>query len=408
MPERFRTLNDVDVRGKRVLVRVDLNVPYDAGTGKIADSDRVREHAKTLRELSDRGARVVVLAHQGRKGGPDFIPLRQHAELLGKHVGKRVEYVSDTIGDRAKARIRSLRDGDIILLENVRFLDDETLSLPPEEHARSSIVRELAPLVDIFVNDAFSVAHRSHASTVGFTAVLPSVAGRVMESEVRSIERLLSARLPITFILGGAKVDDCLAIMDRAFGRGIVEAVLTGGILSQLFLMARGCRLGKTTGFLERKGFLKLLPQVRGLYDEHGDRIVLPVDVAVELDGKRREVGVDELPIDALIMDIGSRTAGRYAEIIKDAAMIVFKGPLGVYEREGFGEGTRIVLDAVASSSAFSLVGGGDTLSALERIGVDKNRFSHVSLGGGALVVYLSGKPMPAIEALRKGCKGAF
>lgn len=400
--KEFLTLDDVDVKGKRVLVRVDINVPYDVKTGEISDSDRVREHAKTIKELSDRGARVVILAHQGRKGDPDCISLDQHAKLLSRHVGKKVEYVNETVGDEAKERIKSLKDGEMILLENVRFSDEETRKLPPEEHAKSTLVRELAPLADIYVNDAFSAAHRAHASLVGFTRVLPSVAGRVLEKEVESIERLSCMKLPITFVLGGAKVDDCLAIMKHALMKGLAESVLSAGVLSELFLMAKGYNLGETTHYLEKKKFLELMPQVRELLERHGEKIRLPIDVAVEIDGKRKEIDLEELPVGAQILDIGSKTAEEYAKIISDAKIIVFKGPAGVYEKEGFEVGTKMILDAVARSRAYSLIGGGDTLSALEEIGVDKNEFSHVSLGGGALVTYLSGESMPALEALRK------
>jgi phosphoglycerate kinase len=402
------TLDDFNVENKVVLARVDINSPFDEKEKKILDNERIREHAKTIKELAERGAKVVVLAHQGRKGDPDFTSLEQHARLLEKYVGRKIEFVPDVIGEKAKERIKSLKKGEILLLDNVRFLDEETKELSAEEHAKSNLVKELSKLVDIFVLDAFSASHRSHASIVGFTQLLPSCAGRIMEKELTSKERALNPLGMNVFVLGGAKPDDCLKIIEYMFENqpGSIEKVLSCGTLGEIFLLAKGYRLGKKTEeFLEKKGFLNFLEQAKELIEKYEYEIELPKDVAFEKNGKRKEIPVKKLPVNEMILDIGEKTANEYANIIKKARTVVVKGPAGVYEKNGFEIGTKILLQAIADSKAFSLIGGGDTLVAIEKLGIDKNKFSYISLGGGALITYLSGKEMPGIEALKANFK---
>lgn len=405
MIDKIPTLDDIDVKNKTVLVRVDINVPYDVKTKRIADSDRLREHAKTIKELAEKNAKVIVLAHQGRKGDPDFISLQQHAELLTKHVGKKVEYVNDVVGEKAKEKIKNSSPGEIILLDNVRFLEDEAVDKSPERHKNSSIVKNLAPLADIFVNDAFSAAHRSHASLVGFTAVLPSHAGRVMEREITSLEKALNSEGINVYIMGGAKPEDCLSIMRFLLKNKpqAMEHALTCGVLGEIFLLAKGYDLGKgTLEYLKEKdNFSKLVDQAKEMLKNYSSRIKTPIDVAFEEDG-RKEVPIDFLPVEGMIKDIGMKTVEKYEKIIKNASTIVLKGPPGVYEDENFSLGTKKILEAVANSKAFTLVGGGDTVLALRKFRIKKDKFSYVSLGGGALITYLSGKKMPAIEALRR------
>jgi len=407
MPE-YLTLEDVDVKDQTVLLRIDVNVPYDPETGKISDSDRLRDHAKTVRELSDKGARLVVLAHQGRAGDPDFIHLDQHAKLLEKHVGKKIKFVDDVIGEKAKKEIKTLCPGEILLLDNVRFLEDETLNKTPEEHAESQIVRNLAPLADLYVNDAFSVAHRSQASVVGFTPLIPSYAGRNLAGEVGPLEGIFATMKMSkhdTFILGGAKPNEPLDVASHVLRAGTVEKVLTGGIIGQLFLMAKGVDLGSPGDYIRKKGWDEFLTQAEELIAKHGDKIETPVDLAVDLDGERKEIPVEELPTPYNALDIGGKTIEKYGKIIKESITIGVKGPMGVYEDDRFGMGTKRLLEAVGESHAISLVGGGHTLNAIEKYGVDKTMFTHVSLGGGSLITFLSGRPMPAVEALKKAKK---
>ena len=399
----FKTLDDVVVKDKVVLVRVDINVPYDPETKKISDSERLREHAKTIEELMERGAKVVVLAHQGRKGDPDFIHLDQHAQLLSTHIGKKVTFINDVVGSRAADAIKTLRGGDAILLDNVRFLDDETKEKAAEEHVKSMVVAALSPLADMFVNDAFSAAHRSHASVVGFTAALPSVAGRVMERELRSCQKALHPERPSIIILGGAKPDDCMKVMKHMLGQGALDKALTCGLLGQLMLKAKGVSLGQPSeSFLEKKQVLRLVPELEKIHGDFKDRIEIPVDIAEEEGGRRVEKTVGQLPCEGVIMDIGEKTIERYQEVIRAAKTIVVKGPAGVYEKAGFEKGTRAILEEMRKAQAYTLLGGGDTSVAVQRLGFDLKSFSYVSIAGGALITYLSGKPMPGVEALER------
>lgn len=404
----YRTLDDVDVRGKTVLVRVDINSPIDPETGRIQDNERIQAHAETLRELSDKGAKVVVLAHQGRKGDPDFLPLAQHAELLSKHVGKPVKYVPDLLGEKAEQAIKSMKNGEIILLENVRILDEETVEASPEEHAKGALVSKLSKFVDLFVLDAFSAAHRAHASIVGFAAVLPAVAGRVMEGELKALSELLEKRDKIILFMGGNKPKDCIPVIETLLkkGRPEIKLLLTAGILGQLFLMAEGKDLGApSVEYIKKQKFDELLGKVKELREKLGNRLYRPIDVACDVGGKRVEVRVEDLPAPGPIMDIGSETATLYSKVIGSTTpedAIIVKGPAGAYEREEFRKGTREVYKAIADSKAFTLIGGGDSSTAISLVGLRLEDFSYVSIAGGALIHYLSGKPMPGVEVLKR------
>jgi len=404
---RFLTLDDVDVKGKTVLVRVDFNSPVDPETKKLLDDTRIRAHGQTtIKELSEKGAKIVILAHQGRPGDPDFIPLKQHAERLSEILGKPVKYVDDLYGEKAKQAVRELKNGEILVLENTRTYPEERKSKTPEEHAKSEFIREISSLADLFVNDAFSAAHRSHASVVGFTAVLPSVAGRIMERELKALSRVLeSPEKPCVFILGGAKADDSLRISQYVLKNEIADYVLTGGITGHLFLVAKGVDLGKPNmELLEKQKVLDLLPGIRDLMAEYPGKIKVPIDVAVEAEGKRKELSVKELPTEYPILDIGSETIKEYSRIIKDAKSIVVSGPPGVYEREEFIKGTREILEAVANSKAFSLVGGGHTVAAVQELGLS-DKMSYISTAGGALIEFLMGSKLPAVVALEAASK---
>ena len=404
---KFLTLDDVEVEGKTVLVRVDFNSPVDPETKKLLDDTRIRAHGETtLKELSEKGARVVVLAHQGRPGDPDFIPLKQHAERLEELLGKPVKYVDDLYGEKAKQAIRELKNGEILVLENTRTYPEDRKSKTPKEHAESEFIKELAPLADLFVNDAFSAAHRSHASVVGFTAVLPSVAGRIMERELKALTRVLeSPEKPCVFILGGAKADDSLKISQYVLKNNIADYILTGGITGHLFLVATGVDLGKPNmELLKKQEVLGLVPGIKELMAEHPGKIKVPVDVAIEVEGKREELSVKDLPTEHPIFDVGTETIKEYSQIIKEAKSIVVSGPPGVYEREEFAKGTKGILEAVAESGAFSLVGGGHTVAAVQEFGLS-NRMSYISTAGGALIEFLMGSKLPAVVALEEAAK---
>ena len=401
---KYLTLDDVKVKDKVVLVRVDFNSPVDPDTKKVLDDVRIRAHGTTtIKELSDKGAKVVVLAHQGRKGDPDFIPLKQHAELLGKVLGKPVKYVDDIYGEKAKNAINSLKPGEILVIENVRMFPGETKEGTPEEHAQTELVTNLAPLANLFVNDAFAAAHRAHVSMIGFTAVLPSAAGRIMERELKSLSRVLEKpEHPCAYVLGGAKGDDSLEISKYVLSKGIADHVLTGGVVSQIFLAARGIDLGKANmAFLEKKELMGLVPGIKELMKKYPAQIKTPNDVAVEINGKRKEILVQDLPTEYPIFDIGKATVEDYGKIIRSAKAIVVSGPMGVYENKEFLYGTKKTFEAIAGSKAFSLAGGGHTISALEELGLT-SKISYVSTAGGALIEFLMGKKLPGVEALEK------
>jgi len=404
---KFLTLDDVKVRDKVVLVRVDFNSPVDPQTKKVLDDTRIRAHGETtIKELAEKGAKVVVLAHQGRPGDPDFIPLKQHAEMLGKVLGKPVEYVDDLCGAEAKKAIKDLKSGEVLVLANTRTFAEEQKSKTPEEHAKSEFVKALAPLANLFVNDAFSAAHRAHASIVGFTAVLPSAAGRIMERELKALSKVLeSPEKPCVFVLGGAKADDSLKISRYILKNNIADYVLTGGITGHLFLAAKGVNLGKPNmELLEKQKALDLVSGIKELIDNYPGKVKVPVDVSVEADGKRKEMSVKDLPTQYPIYDIGAKTIKEYSQIISKAKSIVISGPPGVYEKKEFLRGTQAVLEAIASSKAFSLVGGGHTIAAVSELGL-ANKMGYVSTAGGALIEFLMGEKLPGVAALEEAAK---
>ncbi len=400
---KYLTLNDVDVRGKVALVRVDFNSPLDPQTKVVADSTRIRAHGQTtIKELSEKGARVVVLAHQGRQGDPDFISLRQHAEILGKVLDRPVKFVEDVFGKQAQDSIRALRDGEILVLDNVRNYSRETDKGTPEAHAETAFVQNLAPLADMFVNDAFAAAHRAHVSIVGFTQKLKSVAGRIMEKELNSLSKILdNPEKPCVFILGGAKADDALEISRYVLDKGIADYVLTGGVAGHVFLVAKGFDLGPPNlDFLKSKQLLSFVSGIEGLIAKYPDKIKIPLDVAVEVDDLRREIEAAQLPTEYPIFDIGTRTIQVYSGIIESARSIVISGPLGVYEKPNFTLGTKEVFRYAANSQAFTLAGGGHTIAALQEFGLSR-KISYISTAGGALIEFLMGKDLPGVMALK-------
>jgi len=399
---KYKTLDDFQVKNKVVLVRVDFNSEIDPQTKKVNSDVRIRAHAEsTLKELAEKGAKTVVLAHQGRKGDPDYTPLKEHAEILGKILNCPVKYVDDLFGDKAKAAIKSLQDGEILVLENVRSWDKETKSMSLEDASKTDLIQNLAPLADLFVNDAFAAAHRGHVSMVGFTAVLPSAAGRIMERELKSLSKALEKpEKPCVYVMGGAKADDSLEISKYVLGNGIADYVLTGGVTGQLFLAAKGVDIGKANmAFLEKKELTGLIPGIRALEEQFGNKVMIPVDVAMDAGGVRKEIDVSSLPTENSLLDIGTKTVEAYSKKILSAKSIVVSGPMGVYENKEFNYGTKKVFEAIADSQAFSLAGGGNTIAAINEYGLTK-KIGYISTAGGALIEFLMGKKLPGVVAL--------
>jgi phosphoglycerate kinase len=404
---KYLTIDDIGVKNKVVLVRVDFNSEIDLKTKKVTSDVRIRAHGEsTIKDLSEKGAKVVILAHQGRKGEVDFIPMKQHAEILENILGIPVKFVNDIFGKKAQTAIKKLKSGEILVLDNVRGFDGETKKGTPEEHAKTDLVKNLSPLADIFVNDAFAAAHRAHVSMVGFTAVLQSAAGRIMEKELKSLSKAFEKpEKPCLFIMGGAKADDSLEISKYVLSNQIADTVLTGGVTSQVFLAAKGYNLGKNNiAFLSKKKVLDLIPGIKELIQAYPKGFAIPEDLALNINGERKEISVNQLPTEYSIFDVGKKTIENYKKLIKEAKSIVLSGPMGVYEKTEFAIGTKRIFEEIANSKAFSLAGGGHTISALKQFGLS-DKISYISTAGGALIEFLMGKKLPCVVALEAAAK---
>ncbi len=395
----FKTLDEVDYEGKRVLIRVDINCSLDPETKVITNDSRIIAMTPTLKELSK--SKVVLMAHQGRPGSDDFISLEQHAERLCK-LGFNAKFVDDIFGERAKEAIKAVETGEILVLQNVRMFDGEMKNASVDEVAQEPIVQELYPLFDLFVNDAFGAAHRSQASIVGFTKYLPSVAGRVMEKEIRELSKVTARELhPWNLVLGGSKVPDKIKIIEQLLEIGRADNVLLGGLIGTLFLIANGTipkEYGKPI-----ENFEELLQTARKLLDTYSDIILLPEDAAVERDGKRVECELNEMNGDPFF-DIGPRTAEKFAQLIRKSRVAFANGPMGFFEKEEFTHGTIAVLEAIADCDCVTVVGGGHVSAMAERMGL-LDRITHISTGGGATMKFLTGKQLVLVDALEEAAK---
>jgi phosphoglycerate kinase len=389
---KTRSVRDASVAGKRVFVRVDFNVPLDGQT--ITDDTRIRAALPTIEHLVDQGAKVILCSHLGRpKGKPnDAFRLNPVSNRLAELLGKPVKTVSDVVGPEAKEAAARLADGEILLLENVRFE-------PGEEKNDPNLARELASLADIYVNDAFGAAHRAHASTAGIARFLPAYAGFLMDAEVSALQRLLDApERPFITILGGAKVSDKLAVIENLIPK--VDALLIGGGMANTFLLAQGRRIGSSLAERDFEGKAReLLKQAA----DSGTEILLPIDVAVaaDLDGKPEIVSVDNVRDDRAIFDIGPESVATFTARIGAAKTIFWNGPMGVFEKPAFANGTRAIALAVANSDAFTVVGGGDSVAAVEQTGV-ADQISHISTGGGASLEFVEGRELPGLTPLQE------
>lgn len=405
MSKDFNTIDDFDIEGKTVLVRVDINSPVDPGSGIILDDTRLKLHAQTIKELSVKGAKVVLLAHQSRPGKNDFTTLSQHAEALSDILNLRVKYIDSLFSNSVKEAIRDLRPHEILLLENARFFSEETLKRSPEEQSKTLLVRQLSPLIDYFVNDAFAAAHRSQASLVGFTVNTPSAAGRVMEKELTVIQDALdNVEHPCVFLLGGMKPDDSIDVMENVLSNGTADAILTTGIVANIVLWAAGIDIGQVNrDFIASRGYEDMVEKSRDLIERFGDKVKYPLDVACEIDGQRVDIDNTEIPNES-IFDIGVKTIAFYAKEIRDAKYIFANGPAGVFEDPKFSMGTEDLINAMATSEGFTLIGGGHIAAATAGLGLEEH-MSHLSSGGGACISMLAGKKLAAVEALKNSKK---
>lgn len=397
----MKTIADLgDLRGKRVLVRSDLNVPLDGD--RITDDGRVRASVPTITELTDQGARVVVVAHLGRpKGAPeDKYSLKPVVARLGELLGQDVAFATDTVGESAKATVEGLQDGQVALLENLRFNPGETSK---DESERQAFAKELASLADAYVSDGFGVVHRKQASVYDVAQILPAAMGGLVKAEVDVLERLTEdPERPYAVVLGGAKVADKLAVIDNLLGKA--DRLLIGGGMAFTFLKAQGHEVGKSLldednvetckGYLERA-------------EASGVEIVLPVDVVCNAEfsaeGEVTTVDADKIPADQMGLDIGPRSAELYASKVADAKTVFWNGPMGAFEMAPFADGTKAVAQALVDATAkgaLTVVGGGDSAAAVRQLGFSDDQFGHISTGGGASLEYLEGKDLPGISIL--------
>jgi phosphoglycerate kinase len=393
-----KTIEDIDVKGKRVLVRVDFNVPQDE-TGKITDDRRIRAALPTIQYLINQGAKVILASHLGRpKGKPEDrekFTLKPVAERLSELLGKPVPLAPDCVGPEVEKMVQAMKDGDVLLLENVRFH-------PEEEKNDPEFAKQLASLAEVYVNDAFGTAHRAHASTEGVTKYLPGVAGYLMQKEIEYLGgALANPKRPFIAVLGGAKVKDKIPVIENLVSR--VDKLIIGGGMAYTFLKAQGKEIGQSLLDADSLDFC------REMLAKAGDKILLPVDVVVA-DGNPFEKGpdavqtkvvsVDAIPADWQGVDIGPETQKLFAEAVKGAGTVVWNGPMGIFEFEKFAVGTRAMAQALADSGAVTIVGGGDSAAAVEQLGF-ANKMTHISTGGGASLEFLEGKVLPGVAALQ-------
>ncbi|MBQ0987054.1 phosphoglycerate kinase [Streptomyces sp. F63] len=398
----MKTIDDVQVAGKRVFVRADLNVPLDGTT--ITDDGRIRAVLPTIARLADAGAKVIVASHLGRpKGAPDpKFSLAPAAARLGELLGRDVAFAADTVDDRARSTVEGLAGGQVAVLENLRFNPGETSK---DDAERGAFADRLAALADLYVGDGFGAVHRKHASVYDLPARLPHAAGGLIATEVGVLKKLTEdVGRPYAVVLGGAKVSDKLGVIDHLLGKA--DRILIGGGMAYTFLKAQGHEVG---GSLLQEDQIPAVREYLSRAEKQGVEFVLPVDVLAaaefpDLHAKAPAnpvtVSADAIPADLQGLDIGPETRKLFASKLADAATVFWNGPMGVFEHPDYAEGTRAVAQALVDSPAFTVVGGGDSAAAVRQLDFDENAFGHISTGGGASLEYLEGKTLPGLAAL--------
>lgn len=387
-----KSIKDIDVKGKRVFCRVDFNVPMQNGV--ITDDTRVRAALPTIQYLMDQGAKVILASHMGRPKGEvkEELRLTPVAKRLSELLGKEVAKADEAYGDAVKAQIEKMNDGDVLLLENVRFY-------PGEEKNDPELAKEFASLADIFVNDAFGAAHRAHASTEGIAKHIPAVSGFLMQKELDVLGKAMSnPERPFTAIIGGAKVKDKIGVIENLLDK--VDNLIIGGGLANTFTKAEGYEIG--TSLLEEDK-IELAKSFMKQAEEKGVKFYTPIDAVIAPkfgeDVESKVVDIDSIPSDWMSLDIGPKTAALYADVIKNSKLVIWNGPMGVFEIDQFANGTKTVAEALADSDAYSVVGGGDSAAAAEKFNL-ADKMSHISTGGGASLEFIEGKELPGVVAL--------
>ncbi len=407
------TLDDFDVRGKTVILRVDINSPINRDTSELADDNRLRKSIPTIQELAEAGARTVMLAHQGdTEDYQNLVSLAPHARRLSELLGRPVDFIEDIVGPTALARVQALQNGELLLLDNVRYLTEEVstfvnfVKLTPAQLAEAWLVRKLAPLADIYVGEAFAAAHRYSPSLIGFTEVLPSAGGRLFVDELSALARVKdNPGSPCVFVLGGARSADAFSMMENVLKNGTADAILTSGLTGEIMLLAQGYSLGRATEqLIADKGLTPFIEQSKKLLTDYGDKILYPTDLACVVGGKRQEISLDDLPVTEIVTDIGPNTIARYIEQIERAETIFINGPAGVYEKAGSDEGTARLWNAIAGAAGYSVIGGGDSVASAKYFNV-ADKMSYVCTAGGGMVRFISGRALPVVDALRRAAQ---
>jgi len=409
----FKSMKSFFVEGKRVLVRADINSPIDPETKKIVNENRISKTVPTIDWLLQHGARVALIAHQGDTlDYQNLISMKEHAEKLSRKLNVKVRYIDDVCGPMAQAAVEGLDDGEAVLLGNLRYLCEEVstfedaVKLKPDEMLNTWLVRSLAPLFDLYVNEAFSAAHRNAPSMVAFQELLPSAAGPLFFTEVSELTKVMeSPEHPAVFVLGGAKISDAFGMMEQVLENGTADTILACGVTGEVFLKAKGINVGPAVdSFLNDRSLMHFTEDAKQYLKKYPGKIETPLDLAYKQGDKRAEVEVEQLPVDALFMDIGRKTIAHYTDIIQKAGTVFVNGPAGVFEDSMFDAGTRAVLEAVADAPGYTVIGGGDSVNAAEKF-TRLEDMNYVCTAGGAMVRFLSGKKLPLIQAMEKAAE---
>lgn len=409
----FKPMEDFDVNGKRVLIRVDINSPIDVETKKIVNTNRIDKTVPTIKWLLDRGAKLAIIAHQGDTlDYQNLIPLSEHAQKLSEKLSREIAYIDDVCGPAAVHAVKELKPGEAIVLGNLRYLCEEISSfenvvkLDAKQMTDTWLVRSLAPLFDLYINDAFAAAHRNAPSMVAFQELLPSAAGPLFYREISALTKVMeSPARPSVFVLGGAKISDAFGMMEKVLSDGSADKILACGVTGEIFLLAKGIKLGEVKEkFIKDRSLDLFIDDAKVFLEKYGDKILMPLDLAYEKEGERVEIPVEELPCNEMFLDVGDLTIKKFSAVIKDAGTVFVNGPAGMFESPLFETGTKKIWRAIADTEGYSVVGGGDSVSAAARF-TDMRKLDYVCTAGGAMVQFLSGVKLPLIEAMKKSAK---
>ncbi len=410
---KIKAMDEFNYQGKTVLLRIDINSPIDPVSKKIVNENRINMSLPSLKYLLDQKAKVAIIAHQGDTlDYNNLIPMEEHAKKISQKLHLTVGYIDDVAGPAAQEEVKKLKPGQAVLLGNLRYLTEEvstfenSVKLEPSEMLNTFLVRNLAPLFDYYINDAFAAAHRNAPSMVAFQEILPTAGGKLLINEVSALKKVLdNPERPAVFILGGAKISDAFGMMEQVLKNGTADRILACGVTGIVMLMAKGYKIGRKMEHFILDRSLDVFIRPAGEYlDHYTERIVLPVDLAYKKNGKREEINIDELPTDSMLSDIGRKTIELFKDSIRRAGTIFVNGPAGVYENKLFESGTKEVWSEVAEAKGYSVIGGGDSVSAAHKF-IDVDRINYVCTGGGAMVRFLSGVKLPLIEAMEKAYK---